>query len=131
VTVELVAVDEGDKSVLMNLIQSYQYDFSEICDLALSPHGMFVYPYLDAYFTEMAREPYFITVAGDLAGFALARNNVDEDCSWNVAEFFVFRGHRGQGVARGREEAARRLFARHLGARTLSFDHNNSPTTTL
>ncbi|GAB2982735.1 GNAT family N-acetyltransferase [Saccharothrix stipae] len=120
--VGIVPVDAVDKVVLVNLIQLYQHDFSEIRDLPLSRHGTFGYPYLDHYFTEPAREAYFIEVGGGLAGFALARGDVDDDGSWNVAEFFVVRGHRRRGVAR---EAARRLFARHPGVWTLSVDHAN------
>lgn len=126
--IELVTVDEADKSVLMNLIQFYQYDFSEIRDLALTRHGTFTYRYLDPYFTEMDREADFITVDGQLAGFALTRGDVDDDGSWNVAEFFVARHYRRQGVAR---TAARRLFARRPGVWTLSVDHNNPPAVAL
>ncbi|TQM82929.1 putative acetyltransferase [Saccharothrix saharensis] len=120
--VELVVVAESDKAVLANLVQLYQHDFSEIRDLPLTRHGTFTYAYLDHYFTEPAREAYFIEVGGELAGFALARADVDKDGSWNVAEFFVARGHRRRGVARA---AARSLFARHPGTWTLTFDHAN------
>jgi predicted acetyltransferase len=126
--IELVTVDEADKSVLMNLIQFYQYDFSEIRDLALTRHGTFTYRYLDPYFTEMDREADFITVDGQLAGFTLTRGDVDGDGSWNVAEFFVARHYRRQGVAR---VSARRLFARRPGVWTLSVDHNNQPAAAL
>jgi predicted acetyltransferase len=128
VATKLVAIDESDKSVLANLLEFYLYDFSTVRDLALSPHGTYTYRYLDWYFTEPGREPYFITVDGELAGFALARGDVDDDGSWNVAEFFVVRRHRRKGVAR---EAARLLFAQHPGVWTLSFDHNNNPATAL
>ncbi|MEO6089188.1 MAG: GNAT family N-acetyltransferase [Umezawaea sp.] len=126
--IELVTVDEADKSVLMNLMQFCQYDFSEVRDLALTRHGTFTYRYLDHYFTDMDREADFITVDGRLAGFALARGDVDDDGSWNVAEFFVARRYRRQGVARA---AARRLFTRRPGVWTLSVDHNNQPAVAL
>ncbi|MCG8919503.1 GNAT family N-acetyltransferase [Actinokineospora sp. PR83] len=126
--VDLVTVDEADKSVLANLVQFYQYDFSEIRDLALTRHGTFTYRYLDPYFTEADREADFITVDGRLAGFALTRGDVDEDGSWNVAEFFVARGHRRRGVARA---SARRLFTRRPGLWTLSVDHGNRPAAAL
>ncbi|WP_206787740.1 hypothetical protein [Amycolatopsis sp. MtRt-6] len=76
--VELTAVAEADKPVLANLLQLYQYDFSEIRELDLTPHGTFTYRYLDPYFTESGREAYFITVDHTLAGFALLRNDVDD-----------------------------------------------------
>ncbi len=126
--VELVTAGEADKPVLANLLQFYQYDFSEIRELDLTPHGTFTYRYLDSYFTETGREAYFVTVDGTLGGFALLRGDVDDDGSWNVAEFFVVRRHRRRGVAR---RAARLLFARHPGEWTLSFDRNNAPATAL
>ena len=128
VDVELAAVAEADKPVLANLLQLHQYDFSEIRELDLTPHGTFTYRYLDPYFTESGREAYFVTVDGSLAGFALLRSDVDDDGSWNVAEFFVVRRHRRRGVAR---RAARLLFARHPGEWTLSFDRNNAPAEAL
>ncbi|WP_410606853.1 GNAT family N-acetyltransferase [Amycolatopsis sp. lyj-109] len=126
--VELAAVAEADKPVLANLLQLYQYDFSEIRELDLTPHGTFTYRYLDAYFTEPGREAYFVTVDGTLAGFALLRSDVDDDGSWNIAEFFVVRRHRHRGVAR---RTARLLFAHHPGEWTLSFDRNNAPAAAL
>lgn len=69
-----------------------------------------------------------VTVDGGLAGFALTRGDVEDDGSWNVAEFFVARHYRRQGVAR---EAAECLFARRPGVWTLSVDHNNQPAAAL
>jgi predicted acetyltransferase len=128
VDVELVTTAEADKPVLANLLQLYQYDFSEIRELDLTPHGTFTYRYLDSYFTESGREAYFVTVDGTLGGFALLRGDADDDGSWNVAEFFVVRRYRRRGVAR---QAARLLFARHPGEWTLSFDRNNAPAAAL
>lgn len=120
--VSLVAVTEADKPVLANLLQLYRYDFSEIRGYELTPHGTFVYRFLDHYFTDAGREAHFITVDGQLAGFALARSDVHEDGSWNVGEFFVVRRHRGKGVARA---AAVQLWSRHPGVWTLAYDHAN------
>ncbi len=50
--VELVAVIEEHKHVLANLLQFYCYDFSEVRGYELTPHGTFVYRYLDHYFSE-------------------------------------------------------------------------------
>ncbi|MFD8495517.1 GNAT family N-acetyltransferase [Amycolatopsis sp. NPDC059657] len=120
--VELVAVDEADKSVLERVLQFYLYDFAEIRGEALTPHGTYTYRYLDGYFTDEDREAWFIKAGGELAGFAFVRGDLPED--WNVGEFFVLRKFRRQGVA---SEAARLLFTGHPGEWTLSFDHDNAP----
>ena len=51
-------------------MQLYQHDFSEIRDLPLTRHGTFTYAYLDHYFTEPAREAYFIEAGGELGSAA-------------------------------------------------------------
>jgi predicted acetyltransferase len=122
--VDLVPVSEDDKDVLANLIQFYRYDFAASRGYELTRHGTFVYPYLDCYFIEPEREPYFIFHDGELAGFALARADVDGPGSWYVCEFFVVRHHRRRGVA---QEAARLLFARHPGFWALKFDRSDEP----
>ncbi|MGM1064523.1 GNAT family N-acetyltransferase [Saccharothrix sp. Mg75] len=110
------------KPVLAALLQLYLHDFSEVRPMRLGADGTFPYPYLDAYFGGAERDARLITVSGEPAGFAMARGDVHDDGSWNVAEFFVVRGHRGTGVAR---EAARRLFALRPGGWTLRFDDAN------
>jgi predicted acetyltransferase len=55
----------------------------------LSPHGTYTYRYLDGYFTEPDRQPYFITVDGEFAGFALARGDADDDGFSSSKEVFA------------------------------------------
>jgi len=84
--VELNVVTEDHKHVLANLLQFYRYDFSAIRGYELTPHGTFVYRYLDHYFTEDGREACFITADGELAGFTMTRRL--SDSTHEVAEFF-------------------------------------------
>jgi predicted acetyltransferase len=116
----LVVVTEEHKHVLANLLQFYRYDFSAIRGYELTPHGTFVYRYLDHYFCEDDREACFITADGQLAGFTMTRRICDGPRE--VAEFFVVRRHRGHGVGR---DAARQMFGRHPGEWLLAFDHAN------
>jgi predicted acetyltransferase len=120
--VDLEPAAEQDKPVLMNLIQLYCYDFSEIRGYDLTAHGTFVYRYLDHHFTDDAREACFITAGGTLAGFTMTRRLPDG--AREVSEFFVVRRHRRRGVG---EAAARQMFGRHPGLWQLSFDHANQP----
>lgn len=119
--IDLVVVREEHKQVLANLLQFYRYDFSAARGYELTPHGTFVYRFLDSYFTEDGREACFIFVGGQLAGFTMTRQL--EDGAREVAEFFVVRLHRRHGVGR---EAARQLFNRHPGEWVLAFDHSNA-----
>jgi len=95
--IDLVVVAEEHKHVLANLLQFYRYDFSVIRGYELTPHGTFIYCYLDSYFTEDGREACFITADGQLAGFTMTRRM--EDGAREVAEFFVARRYRRHGVA--------------------------------
>lgn len=104
-TLEPVAYE--DKPVLARLLQLYLYDFSEFLPHQLNAHGEFDYRYLDHYWAPAPgeeRHPFFIRADGRLAGFALVRvvNHVNV-----MAEFFVMRGQRRQGVG---EQAAKAVF---------------------
>lgn len=99
---------EGDKSVLRNLLELYQHDFSEFDDRDVDAHGLYGYPYLDHYWVEPDRRPFLIDVDGLWAGFALVRLSPRIDMS----EFFVMRRFRRSGIGR---EAAVQLFGMFPG----------------
>lgn len=85
-------ISESQKSVLRQLIELYEYDFSEYNDQDLNEYGFYGYSYLDYYWTEPGRVPLFIMADGKYAGFVL----VNEHCyfdkaqgSRSIAEFFL------------------------------------------
>ena len=63
----------ADKQVLRHLVEFYVYDYSDYMGWDVDEHGVFGYRYLDHYWTEPDRHPFFIRVDGRLAGFALVR----------------------------------------------------------
>jgi predicted acetyltransferase len=118
----LVDAGETDKAVLANLIQLYRYDLSEFRGYELSPHGTYVYRYLDHYFVEPGRRARFIDVDGSLAGFCLTRRL--ESGLWSMSEFFIVRAHRHRGIA---QAAATLVFASSPGRWQVAVDHDNTP----
>ena len=106
--VEVVAAALADKSVLRNLLELYLHDFSELTGADVDEHGLFGYRFLDNYWSEPDRHPFFIRADGRLAGFALVRSGTPHD----MAEFFVLRKYRRNGVGL---LAARALFAAFPG----------------
>lgn len=101
-------VSHEDKSVLYNLMQLYLYDMSQFTNADLSGHGLFEYKYLDNYWTELGRHPFFIEADGHLAGFVLVnRFSLIVEKANSIAEFFVMKKYRLQGVG---EHAAVYLF---------------------
>ena len=114
--VTLSEVPAADKSVLRQLMELYCYDFSEYDGLDVNAHGFYGYEYLDHYWIEAGRQPFFIKVDGNLAGFVLVSDYchelVAEGSAHSIAEFFVMRKYRRQGVGR---IAARAAFDRFPG----------------
>ena len=110
-----------DRPILRNLMELYLYDFSEMDGADVGPFGLYEYPYLDHYWTEPGRFPFLVRVEGQLAGFVLVTrynyfgdeyNAPDGSRAWVIAEFFILRKYRRQGLG---EEVARRTFERFPG----------------
>jgi predicted acetyltransferase len=102
VTLEIIPAAIGDKSVLRQLIELYQYDFSEFSpELDVDPHGLFGYNHLDHYWTVKERYPFLISVNSRYAGFALVNDYVlVPGNERSIAEFFVMRKYRRKGVGK-------------------------------
>ncbi len=121
--VELEPVAIGEKEVLRQLMELYQYDFSEIDGTDVNALGRFGYRWLDHYWTEPGRHPFFIRANGRLAGFALVRARDDDPAvDREVAEFFVMRRYRRHGVG---ARAAELLWAFFGGAWSLNVLRRN------
>jgi predicted acetyltransferase len=101
---ELIKVPESDKSVLRQLIELYSYDFSEYDGNDVDDHGFYGYTYLDYYWTEESRHPFFIKVDGKLAGFVLVSGYMyvlPMGEGKSVSEFFVMHKYRRRGIGKG------------------------------
>lgn len=125
--IEIVPVPLKDKSVLRNLMHLYMYDFTEFTGDDVNPHGLFEYEYLDNYWVDEWRFPFFITVEDHLAGFALVSQWFDDLGMFRyywLAEFFVLRKYRGKGVGKS---AAMQLFDKFAGEWRLGEMEENTP----
>ncbi|MBN1934876.1 MAG: GNAT family N-acetyltransferase [Anaerolineae bacterium] len=114
----------SDQVVLRQLLELYLYDFSPLDGSDVDEHGTFGYPYLDHYWTEAGRHPFLVRVDGKLAGFALVRQIDDEPPRTEMAEFFIMRKYRGQGVGR---QVATTLFDRFPGCWRVGQETSNTP----
>jgi len=104
------------KHVLRQLIQLYQYDFSEIDGDDVNEAGEFPYRWLDHYWTDSGRIPFLVYSDEHIAGFVLlgTRSVLGRDRDTrSVAEFFIMRKYRRMGIGR---KAAVQLFDRFRGA---------------
>ena len=108
VTISAAAPGEG---ALANLLQLYQYDFSEIEPSDVASDGRF--HQLDDVLFQHA---YLVYAGGQLAGFALVGRHasyaVEGDTVWSMAEFFILRKYRRASIG---TRAAQLVIARHPG----------------
>ncbi len=119
--IEVVEAKREDEPVMRNLMQLYQYDFSEIYgpesnEYDVNAHGLYDEFYLDLYWIEPGRYPFLVKVDGHWAGLALVRRHSvlgrDEAETFDMAEFFVMRKYRRRGIG---QYVARWLFDRFAG----------------
>ena len=107
-----ISVDE--KEILRNLLEKYDYEFSQWDQRDVNALGLYGYGYLDNYWTEEKRYAFFIEVDGKLAGFAMVNDypEVSEPVDYVMAEYCVLFKYRRCGVGR---TAAYALFDRFHG----------------
>lgn len=91
---------------LSNLFQLYVHDFSEWGNGeawgVIGEDGRFPPYRLEPFFRRPDRSAHLVRVDGELAGFALIDpdSHSGEPADFNMAEFFVVRKHRRNGVGR-------------------------------
>lgn len=121
----LKPVPPEQKDTLDNLLEKYNYEFSQYDRLPFGPDGLYHYWPLDAYWTEPGRAAYFILVDEVLAGFVLinAHPECDRPLDCAVAEFFVAYQYRRSGVG---SEAMRQIFQRHRGQWHIKYHRKNA-----
>lgn len=101
--VKIVEVPISQKQVLINLLEKYLYEFSQWNKIDVNEDGNYGYDYIDCYFTEAKRHPYFITVDDKLAGFVMVSDYPEapeEETDYCLSEFFVLHKYRKSGVGR-------------------------------
>ncbi len=98
---ELVAVQCEEKEILRNLLEKYDYEFSQYDQRDVNALGLYGYNWLDCYWTEKNRYPFFIKVNGALAGFVMVNDHPEvehEPMDYSIAEFFVMYKYRRMGL---------------------------------
>ena len=103
--VALRRATSADAELLGNLLELYVHDLSPIVPaVQLGDNGRFGYPGLSTYLDESAeRWAWLIELAGRTAGFVLAQRGspaCEHSGALDVAEFFVLRRFRKEGVGR-------------------------------
>ena len=113
--VELAPLRAEDRPTLAHLLQLYLYDFSELLGELPRGDGRFDAGPRERFGDDAGQHAFLVRCDAGLAGFALlARGSriSGDPAVMDMAEFFVVRGARRQGVG---QSAARALFARFPG----------------
>jgi predicted acetyltransferase len=99
-SVEVKRATIGEKLVLRHLVQLYSYDFTEFDGVDADEQGLYRYDYFDHYWTEEKRHPYLVRVDGKVAGFVFVKVERKDDGTpyTYMAEFFIMKKYRGQGI---------------------------------
>lgn len=119
--VALVPATFAEAALLSNLLELYTHDLSDVfTEVELGFDGRYGYAPLDRYWSDPEHHAAFIVRRrGRVAGFVLVKRGVeagDAGAWFDVAEFFVVRGHRRFGVGR---RAAFQLWKTHPGRWTV------------
>ena len=98
IKIELVKKDE--KEILKNLLEKYNYEFSQYNGLDVNKIGLYGYDYFDNYWTEKDRYPFFIKVNSKLAGFIMVNNypEIKLDTDYTLSELFIVYKYRRNGI---------------------------------
>lgn len=124
-SIEPILIEQ--KSVFIQMMELYNYDFSEFSHNDINEYGYFGYSHIDAYWNEEGRYPFFIRVDEKLAGLVLVRscseyNKLSDP--HNIAEFFVMKKYRRKGVGKA---ASMKIFDMFPGGWEVSQWKNNLP----
>ncbi len=101
--IELVPVQESEKSVLRQMIELYEYDLSVYTHEDLNQHGFYGYSYFDYYWNEKNRYAYFVKCDSILCGFVLVNDYcyaLKGEASKSISEFFIMKKFRRFGIGK-------------------------------
>ena len=128
IQIEPILIEQ--KSVFIQLINLYNYDFTEFTNEDINEHGYFDYThyYTKDLWTDKSRHPFFIRVDGKLAGFVIVKDGgyqyLDDKNAHNIHEFFVMKKYRRNGVG---SFAAKTVFDMFGGKWEVCQMQNNTP----
>jgi predicted acetyltransferase len=100
ITIEKITIEE--KEILRNLLEKYNYEFSQYDSRDVNKLGLYGYDYLDHYWIENNRYAYFIKADNNLAGFIMVNNyqEINIKTNYTISEFFVMYKYRRLGIGK-------------------------------
>ncbi|HEY1463123.1 MAG TPA: GNAT family N-acetyltransferase [Terriglobales bacterium] len=99
--VEVIPAAKEHEPALDDLLQLYAQDFREFHEIPLDENGRFHYNPLPLYWSDPARHAFLVKVDDSVAGFIFVKRGSEVSGNqdvWDMAEFFVMREFRRQGI---------------------------------
>lgn len=122
----ITPISEDEKEILRNLMEKYDYEFTQYTHEDVNPLGLYGYSYLDCYWTDPGRWAFFLKVDGQLAGFAMVTDYPEAgNTDYNMAEFFVMYKYRRCGLG---SWAVTELFKKFPGSWQIKYHPANVPS---
>jgi predicted acetyltransferase len=119
----IVPIKIEEKYILADLLQVYFTELSAFKVLAKDEQGRFSYKYLDLYWQEPERLPFFIKIGKKVGGFVLVNNHsYIKANAKTIAEFFILPEYRRQRLGK---EAALTVFDMFPGWWEVAEEQNN------
>lgn len=125
IQLHLMSVEE--KSLLIQLMELYNYEFTVYNNADINEFGYYGYAHIDDYWNEEERYPYLIRVDGKIAGFALICpycRFIESKNARSIGEFFIMLKYRRMGIGL---RAATEIFDRHQGTWEVCHLRDNLP----
>ena len=101
---ELIYASKDCINVIRNLMQFYNYDFSEYINHDVEEGGLYkAYPDLEKYLEEEGYKfPYIIKKGEKYVWFVLVSKNKSDTDYFSIAEFFILKKYRREGIGQPR-----------------------------
>ena len=117
-------VEKCEKEILKNLLEKYHYEHSQYDNRDVNNLGLFGYDYLDNYWTEENRFPYFVKVDGKLAGFVMVNDYLEAkfETNYTISEYFIMYKYRQKGIGK---YVLKYILDKHKGKWQLNFHPKN------
>ena len=100
--IEIIKAKIEHKEILRNLLEKYDYEFSQYDERDVNGFGLYGYKYLDHYWTEDSRWAFLVYVNKNLTGFVMINKvaESDERIDYSMSEFFIMYKYRRSGVGK-------------------------------
>jgi predicted acetyltransferase len=123
--IEVTPALAEQQPILANLLELYAHDFSELHEIRIGADGKFGYDSLPLYWSDPGRYPFLVWTDGKLAGLVLVKRGSQVSGNQDVmdiAEFFVLRPYRKQGIG---THVAHHIWRRFPGLREVRVMQSN------